>query len=175
MNASAVRLAHELPKILVGPVARIHVVVVHDVVAVIAHRLRDRHQPDAPRSEVREAVWVAIVNVVETCGESAQVPNPVGVGIGKGADEYLVADAVPPPLRRIARRSGPNRRLGAGKREKSSAQRQPTNSWYAPDHSLKCAGGRQGSLVTQLCRWPLKLATPAQPVLLSATVERRCR
>src|SRR5450759_2477598 len=120
MNPSAVRLLDEVAEILVGAVVWIDVVVVGDVVPVIAHGSRDRHQPDAIGAEAGTAGRVSVVDIVETRGEPAQVSNPVAVGISEGADEYLVANAVAPPCRHSAWQTGPFRRkraVGARDRE----------------------------------------------------------
>src|SRR5215210_1755674 len=97
-NSPPVRLAYELAKIFVSAIARVNVVVIDDVVAVVAHRPGDRHQPDAVRAEIRGAGRISIVDVIKTRGQSTQVSNPVAIGIGNGADESLVEDAIPPPL-----------------------------------------------------------------------------
>src|SRR2546423_15720750 len=97
VNAAAMRFAHEIPEVVIGAIAGIDMVIVDDVVPVIARRFVDRHQPNAARAEAGRAGRIAIVDVVEARRESAEIANPVAVGIVERADEYLVADAASPP------------------------------------------------------------------------------
>src|SRR6266550_8953342 len=53
VNPALVRFSHQIPKIIVGPVTWIDVVILDHIVAVIAHRLVDRHQPNAIGFEAR--------------------------------------------------------------------------------------------------------------------------
>src|SRR6266699_1141301 len=78
-----VRRGDECREILIRPVVGLDLVVIGDVVAVIARRLRHRHQPDAIRAEPRD--------VVELVGEPAQVSDAVAVAVVERAHEYLVA------------------------------------------------------------------------------------
>src|SRR6185436_2473461 len=64
----------------------------------IAHRLVDRHQPVAIRAEAPAAGGIAVVDVVEARRQSAQISDPVAVGIVERPDEHLIADAIVPPL-----------------------------------------------------------------------------
>jgi len=122
MNPSAVRLVDEVPEILIAAVVGVDMVVVGDVVPVITGGLGDRHQPDAIGAEAAVAGRISVVDVVETRGEPAQIPDAVAVGISEGADEYLVANAVAPPRRHATRLTGTLRRkraIGGGDCEQS--------------------------------------------------------
>src|SRR5438045_5931019 len=110
VNSAAMRFAHEIPEVVIGAVAGIDMIVVDDVVPVIARRFVDRHQPNATRAKAGGAGRIAIVDVVEARRESAQIANPVAVGIVERADEYLVADAGPPPRLAADRDSRSDRR-----------------------------------------------------------------
>jgi hypothetical protein len=103
VNPTLVRFSHQIPKIIVGPVPWIDVVIVDHIVPVIAHGFVDWHQPDAIRAQAFAAGRIPIIDVVEPRDESAQVPDPVAVSVGKGAHEHFVAHAAAPPWRRKTR------------------------------------------------------------------------
>ena len=103
VNPSPMCLVDQHSKIIIGAVVRIDVVVVGDIVAVIAHRLCDRHQPDAIGAETRRARWISIVDVVETRDESAQISDAITIRVSERAYEYLVAHAIAPPRSGIQR------------------------------------------------------------------------
>ena len=105
VNPSPMCLVDQHSEIVIGAVVRIDVVVVGDVVAVIAHRLRDRHQPDTIGAKTRRARWISVIDVVETGDEAAQIPDAVAVGIVERADENFIADPVAPPGTRVKRDS----------------------------------------------------------------------
>ena len=113
VNSAAMRFAHEIPEVVIGAMAGIDMVVVDDVVPVIARRFVDRHQPNATRAKAGGAGRIAIVDVVEARRESAQIANPVAVGIVERADEDFVADSVAPPCIRRGRDSRSHRRQSA--------------------------------------------------------------
>ena len=99
-------------------VLRVDAVVVGDVVAVVARRRADGHQPDAGDAEVGGRGGVAVVQVVEPLDQALQVADAVvgertGGRVGEGAHEDLVEDAVGPPRRRRRCGRGRNRRRGA--------------------------------------------------------------
>src|SRR5437764_844027 len=96
-NAAAVRLTHELAEVVIGAVRRIHMVVVGDVVAVIARRLRDGHEPDAVGAEVGIGARVAVVDVIQTTREPLEIADSIAVAVDERADEYFVAHGVTPP------------------------------------------------------------------------------
>ena len=90
--------------------------VVGHVVAVIAERLGDGHQPQAGDAEVVGGGRVAVVELVEAVDEAAQVADTVAVGVLEAADEDLVEDAIRPPrpVRAGARVSGHAGGAGGG-------------------------------------------------------------
>jgi hypothetical protein len=92
-NAATMRGSYQLSKLLVGTVTGIYVVIVGHVVAVVAHRFGDWHQPDAVHSKVGGALRVPVIDVVEMGDQTTQVPNTIAVRIGKRADKDLVTDA----------------------------------------------------------------------------------
>src|ERR1044071_5495113 len=99
-------------ELLVGAVVPLHPVVVARVVAVVAGRLRHRHEPDAGGAEVAGGAGVPVIDVVELRREAGEVADPVAVAVGERANEDLVADRAPGPGgRRGLRRRG---RSGAG-------------------------------------------------------------
>ena len=105
-DSPAMRFFHQAPEIVVRPVAGIDVVVVGDVVAVVAGRGGDRHQPDAVDAEIRAGLRVAVVQVVEASDQSRQVSVAVAVAVLEGAHEDLVAGAAVRPVRRQLLRPG---------------------------------------------------------------------
>ena len=75
---------HEIPQ---RTVARIHSVVICDIVAVIsAGRWLKRHQPNSCHAEALE--------IVQPAHETTEVANAVAVGIQVGTDRQAVNDGV---------------------------------------------------------------------------------
>ena len=131
-DAALVRGRHEGLEVVGRAVVGLDRSVVGDVVAVIAGRLGDRHQPEAGDAEIVVGRRVAVVEVVEALREPAQVADTVAVRVGETSDEHLVEDAVGPPRdgrrdrgdlgtgrRAGARRPGSPRRSGCGRRRAS--------------------------------------------------------
>ncbi len=96
-DATLVGLLDEPFEVLVGPILRVDLVVVRDVVAVIAGRRHDRHQPDAGDTQVGRRVRVAVVQVIELTDQASQVAHPVAIAVVEAADEDLVERCVVPP------------------------------------------------------------------------------
>jgi hypothetical protein len=103
VDPALMRFGHQIPKIIVRPVTRIHVVIVDDIVPVITHRLVDRHQPDAVGAEAPCAAGLSIVDVVEAGSEAAQITDAVAVRIVERSNEHLVANSAAPPVARTVR------------------------------------------------------------------------
>src|SRR6266542_81252 len=114
-NTSSVCLSHESLEVFVGSVRGIDVVIVSDVVAVIAHRLRNRHEPHAVCAEVATTLRISVVDVVESAGESLQITISVSVAVHKRADEDLVTNGIRPPLSCACPRASRVRRLCPGR------------------------------------------------------------
>ena len=93
---------HERQEVVGGPVVRFDRQVIDDVVAVVAGRLGDRHQPEPGHAKVVGRGRIAVVEVVEPVGQAAQVADAIAVRIGEAAHEHLVEDAVAPPWRGVA-------------------------------------------------------------------------
>ena len=72
--------------------------VVGDVVAVVAGRGKDGHQPERVDAEVRGGDRVAIVQVVELRSQALEVADAVAVRVGKAAHEDLVEDRAARPV-----------------------------------------------------------------------------
>src|SRR5262249_45789037 len=60
------------------------------VVAVVARRREDRHEPHRVNAERGRASRIAVVEIVEVRGETLEVADAVPVGVGEAADEDLV-------------------------------------------------------------------------------------
>ena len=153
-DAAAMRRSDQLAKILVGAVTRIYMVVVRHVVAMIAHRFGDRHQPHAVHAKVGRALWISVVDVVEMRDQTAQIPNAIPVGIGKRADKDLVADA---SMRRVLcgfRQTGDARPLRARKRSEARCADGPAELSKHYDRSERKGRDICGDLFR--C-WPLNL------------------
>src|SRR5256714_2195610 len=97
VDSALVRFGHQIPKIIVSAIPRIDVVIVDHIVPVIAHRLVDRHQPDAVGAETGRGVRVAIVDVIEMRDEPFEITDSIAVGVSKGAHEHFVANSIAPP------------------------------------------------------------------------------
>ena len=86
-HAALLRLVGELDEVAERAVARVDVVVVADVVAVVAARRRlERHQP--------QAVTPRPAQVVEAAHQPLEVADAVAVGVHEGADGQAVDDGV---------------------------------------------------------------------------------
>ncbi len=96
-DAPRVRRFHQRPEILQRAVFGVHVVVIHHVIAVIAGRRIDGHEPDAGDAEVVGGMGIAIVEVVELLNETLKVADTIAIAIIKTADENLVEDGIVPP------------------------------------------------------------------------------
>src|SRR5688500_4864206 len=105
-NATLVRFRHEALEILVGSVLPVDLVVIRDVVAVIARRFGDRHQPDARGAKVAAGAGLAVVDVIELLDETLQIADAVAITVVERADEYLVADPAVPPIPRRGNSTG---------------------------------------------------------------------
>ena len=89
---AAVRLGDEPLEVVQRAVARMDVLVVGDVVAVVAQRRRvERQQP--------ERVDAELLQVVELLGQAGEVADAVVVAVEEGADVRLVDDGVLVPER----------------------------------------------------------------------------
>ena len=81
-----------------GAVVGIDGAVVDGVVAVVAGRVVDGHEPDAGDAEVVVGGRVAVVEVVELLGQALEVADAVAVAVVEAAHEDLVEDRVVPPV-----------------------------------------------------------------------------
>ena len=114
-DATLVGGRDECPEVVGGPVVLLDRPIVDDVVAVVAGRLGNRHQPQTGDAEIVRRRLVAVVQVVEVRGEAAQIADTVAVRVGETADEDLIEHAIaPPPGGRAAGRRRAGRRSGAG-------------------------------------------------------------
>src|SRR5947207_12277225 len=110
-NVALVRLVEKTVKVRARSVVLLDRFVIGGVVAVIARRLEDRHQPDAVDAQV-------VAEVVEFGGEAVEVADAVAIGVGEAAHEDLVEDCAARPLARWrwthrALASGSSSRRGA--------------------------------------------------------------
>ena len=93
-DAARVRLVDEALEVVQRAVARMDVLVVGDVVAVVAQRRRiERQQPERVDAELLE--------VVELLRQAGEVADAVVVAVEEGADVHLVDDGVLVPERII--------------------------------------------------------------------------
>ena len=90
LDPPAVRLGEEAVEILARAIGGLDLLVVGGVVAVVARRLEDRHQP--------ERVDAQVLEIVELRGEAGEVADAVAVGIGEAAHEDLVEYGSPRPV-----------------------------------------------------------------------------
>ena len=91
-DVAAMRLRHEALEVLHRAVARMDVLVVGDVVAVVSERRRvERQQPERVDAEALE--------VVELLRQAGEVADAVVVAVEEGADVRLVDDGVLVPER----------------------------------------------------------------------------
>src|SRR5690606_2153835 len=85
LDAALVRLGQQVVEIGQRAVLGVDAAVVGDVVAVVAGRGVDRHQPDAADAQR--------LQVVEFRGDAVQVADAVAVGVDPAAHEDLVPHA----------------------------------------------------------------------------------
>ena len=85
LDAALVRLGQQVLEVGHAAVLRVDAVVIGDVVAVVAGRGVDRHQPDAADAER--------LQVVELGGDAVEVADAVAVGVVPAAHEDLVPHA----------------------------------------------------------------------------------
>ncbi len=114
-----VRFAQESPEVLEGPVRRVDVGVVRDIVAVVLERRRiEGQQPDRGDPEILE--------VVQLLGQSLEISDPVAIAVAEGTHVHLVDDRVPVPLALVAQPvvplSGPPARQSQPARQDRSAR-----------------------------------------------------
>ena len=92
LQPAAVRLRDELAEVLQRAVVGVHVGVVGDVVAIVAHRRRiERQQP--------ERVDAELLDVVEALRQASEVADAVAVGVVERLDVHLIDDRVLVPER----------------------------------------------------------------------------
>ena len=128
VDTSLVRSRHQGAEVVGGAIVGLDGLVVRDVVAVIAGRLGDGHQPQGRHAEIVRGRRITVVQVVQPLRQTAQVADAVAIRIGEAAHEHLVEDAITPPRRlggwgrrgcgcRVAgdRLAGRRRRLRAGR------------------------------------------------------------
>jgi hypothetical protein len=110
-----VRLGGELGEVGVVAVVGVDVVVVAGIVAVVAGRAEDGHQPERVDAQIGVGLGVAVVEVVEAGDEPAQVAFAVAVGVLEAAHEDLVEHrAVGPAGQRWIASAGGGLGCGAG-------------------------------------------------------------
>jgi hypothetical protein len=84
------RLPHEVAEILEGPVVRVDVVVVSNIIPVIAHGGRiKRHQPDH--------VDAKVLDIIELFRKSDEVAHTILDAVVEGLDVQLIDDGIPIP------------------------------------------------------------------------------
>jgi hypothetical protein len=94
LEPETVRLPQHGAEIVEGPVLRMHVLIVGDVVSVVPEGRRiERHQPDGVDPEVAD--------VAELGREALEITDPVVVGVQEGLDVELIDDRVLVPERII--------------------------------------------------------------------------
>ena len=105
-DAALMGLVHQVAEVLHGAVARVDVRVVGDVVAAVAHGGGvEGRDPDRIHAQPRQ--------VVQTGGQSREVPDAVAVGVREGAQQRLVEHGGAEPLR-IRRQTGAGLRRKIG-------------------------------------------------------------
>ena len=138
-DPALVRRGEERSEVVGGPVVRFDRSVVDDVVAVVARRLGDGHQPEAGDAKVVGRGRVTVVEVVEASGQPAQVADAVAVRILETPDEDLVEDSIRPPLPfdgRPGSRDARSRWRGDGRRWRRAGDRQAGRSCGRRDDRL---------------------------------------
>ena len=96
-DAALVRGRHERLEVVGRAVVGLDRSIVGDVVAVIAGRLGDRHQPQPGHAQIVIGGRVPVVEVIESLCEPAQIADAVAVRVSETSDEHLVEDTVGPP------------------------------------------------------------------------------
>ncbi len=106
------------PEVVVRAVVGLHGPVVGHVVAVVAGRFGDGHQPQGGDPEVVRRRGIAVVQVVQPLGQAGQVADAVTVRVREAANEHLVEDPIGPPSaagRRGGTRAGRARSCRGGR------------------------------------------------------------
>ena len=98
VNSPLVCLVQETLEVGVGAVVFRDGLVIGGVVAVIARRFKDGHQPDRVDAEVGVGGGVAIIEVVQSGDQTLEVPDAIDARIGEAADEDLVEHRAARPL-----------------------------------------------------------------------------
>jgi hypothetical protein len=93
-----VRFDDESLEVVVRAVVRLDAIVVGRIIAVIARRLVDGHEPDTPRAQVTNSTRIPVVDVVELLRDTSQVADPVAVAIEERPDEDLIARRASAPV-----------------------------------------------------------------------------
>jgi hypothetical protein len=97
LDAPGVGGGQEGLEVVHGAVVGIDTAVINRVVAVVAGRVVDGHEPDAGDAQVVAGGRIAVVQVVELRGESRQIADAVAVAVAEAAHEDLVEHGVVPP------------------------------------------------------------------------------
>src|SRR6185369_1619653 len=90
LDAAPVRLGDQAVEIGPCAVVRIDRLVIGGVVAVVARRLEDRHEPEGVDAEVAQ--------IIELRGQALEIADAVAVRVGEAAHENLVEDRAARPL-----------------------------------------------------------------------------
>ena len=87
-GAPPMGLGQQAFEVVVAAVSRVDLVVIGYVIAVVAGRSHDRHQPQARHAQVTGGGRIAIVEIVQLGDEAVQVANAVAVGVIEGCLLY---------------------------------------------------------------------------------------
>lgn len=99
-NTPLVCFCNQLFKIVHCAVFLVDPSVVGYIIAVVAWRWVDRHQPNSGYPEVRSGGGVTVVQIIQLIYQPSDIPDSVAVGIIEASDEDFVEDSVVPPVAR---------------------------------------------------------------------------
>ena len=97
-DTSSMGFFNQALEIFFGAVFFVDLEVIDDVVAMIAGRLHDRHEPDAGHPQVVRRRGIAVVQIIQPLNEAVDVAHAVAVAVLKAAHEDLVEDGIVPPI-----------------------------------------------------------------------------
>jgi hypothetical protein len=101
-DAALVRFCHQTPHQRDVSILWIHAKIIRDVVAVIAGRWVDRHEPERVYAKGGRRGGIAIVQIIQVLDQPLQITNAVARKlsrgcIGEGANKNFIEGSIAPP------------------------------------------------------------------------------